>query len=595
MIQARIKPINSILLSIARIRPPPHRRVSALLVGVLAQTLGVARRQLVSGADGHLQVVQVAVLQAVDPAVHRDVLAAIPRILQDGGLADVGDLLDHVELAQPFGALVARQDVAEVALVLLVHVLHVAQPVVGQADAGACHGRVHALAAVVADDDDVLDFQHVDGELQHRQAVQVRMDDDVGDVAVDEDVARRQSQQLIGRHAAVGTAYPQVFRRRLLRQPVEEVGVALDLRIGPDAVVVQQMLQRRGVLVVLWVVLNFAHGFPLYIRRPPALPWKAWRRSVGRLDASRVPGMRRRCYTPRMTTILLEEVFDLVFPGLALRAVLGAAFGGQAFEVAQHVLLLFGQLDGRLDGHVAEQVARVAGTHALDALALQTESLARLRALWNRERHLARQRRHFDFAAQRRLGERDRHFAMQVVAFALEHRVRLDVNFHIQVARRSAIGARLAVAGRADAHAVVDADRDLHFQRLVALDATGAAARRARVGDDLAGAVAFRAGLLDAEEALLHAHLAVAAASRAGARRGARLGAGAVAGVALVPGRHADGRVEAVGGLLQRDFQVVAQVGAAIHLRSGVATAAATEDVAEDVAEGVAETAGTAA
>src|SRR5471030_2889034 len=253
--------------------------------------------------------------------------------------------------------------------------------------------------------------------------------------------------------------------------------------------------------------------------------------------------MHRRYYTPKMTAILLEEVLDLVFPGLALQA----------------------------------------------------EGLARLRTFGNRERYLARQSRHFDFAAQGRLAERDRHFAMQVVAFALEHGVRLDVDFHIQVARRAAIGARFAVAGRADAHAVVDADRDLHFQRLVALDATGAAARCARIGDDLAGAVAFRAGLLDAEEALLHAHLAVAAAGRAGARRGARLGAGAVAGVALVPGRHADGRVEAVGGLLQRDFQVVAQVGAAIHLRSGVAAAAATEDVAEDVAEGVAETAGTAA
>jgi hypothetical protein len=67
---------------------------------------------------------------------------------------------------------------------------------------------------------------------------------------------------------------------------------------------------------------------------------------------------------------------------------------------------------------------------------------------------------------------------MQVVAFALEHRMRLDVDFHVQVARRPAIGARFAVAGRADAHAVVDTDRDLHFQRLVALDAALARAGR---------------------------------------------------------------------------------------------------------------------
>src|SRR5471030_515690 len=126
--------------------------------------------------------------------------------------------------------------------------------------------------------------------------------------------------------------------------------------------------------------------------------------------------MPRRFYTPTMTAILLEEVLDLVFPGLALRAVLGAAFGGQLFEVAQHVLLLLGQLDRGLDRHVAEQIAREAGTHALDALALEAEGLARLGAFGDRERHFTRQCRYLDITAQGRLGERDRHFAMQVVA-----------------------------------------------------------------------------------------------------------------------------------------------------------------------------------
>ncbi len=47
-----------------------------------------------------------------------------------------------------------------------------------------------------------------------------------------------------------------------------------------------------------------------------------------------------------------------------------------------------------------------------------------------------------------------------------------------------------------------------------------------------------------------------------------------------------------MGGLFQRDFQVVAQVGTAVHLRAAaIAAAAAAEDVAEDVAEGIAEAA----
>jgi len=79
--------------------------------------------------------------------------------------------------------------------------------------------------------------------------------------------------------------------------------------------------------------------------------------------------------------------------------------------------------------------------------------------------------------------------------------------------------------------------------------------------------------------------------------RRARLGAAAVAGVALVPARHADGRVEAVRSLLQCNFQVVAQVGATVHLwpRIAAASSATAKDVAEDIAEAVGKAASTAA
>src|SRR4051812_36525823 len=93
---------------------------------------------------------------------------------------------------------------------------------------------------------------------------------------------------------------------------------------------------------------------------------------------------------------LFKKILHLVAPCFALRAVLRAAFGGQLFEIAQHVLLLLGKLDRGLDGHVAEQVAREAGTNALDALALEAEGLARLGAFGDRERYFTRQRRHFD-------------------------------------------------------------------------------------------------------------------------------------------------------------------------------------------------------
>ena len=95
---------------------------------------------------------------------------------------------------------------------LLRDVADMAQPVVGQADARAGQAGVHAAAAVVADHEDVLDLEQVDRELDHRQAVEVGVHDHVGDVAVHEHLARRQAEDLVGGHARVGAADPQVLR-----------------------------------------------------------------------------------------------------------------------------------------------------------------------------------------------------------------------------------------------------------------------------------------------------------------------------------------------------------------------------------------------
>ena len=80
----------------------------------------------------------------------------------------------------------------------------------------------HAAAAVVAADDDVLDLQHVDGELDHREAVEVGVHDDVGDVAVHEQLARQQADDLVRGHAAVGAADPQVLAAPAARRASEK-------------------------------------------------------------------------------------------------------------------------------------------------------------------------------------------------------------------------------------------------------------------------------------------------------------------------------------------------------------------------------------
>ena len=76
--------------------------------------------------------------------------------------------------------------------------------------------------------------------------------------------------------------------------------------------------------------------------------------------------------------------------------------------------------------------------------------------------------------------------------------------------------------------------------------------------------MAARTGLLYREEALLHAHLTDAAAGGTGHRAGALLCPGAIAGLALDQGRHADGHRGAAHGFFQIQLQRVAQVAAAL-------------------------------
>ena len=128
--------------------------------------------------------------------------------------------------------------------------------------------------------------------------------------------------------------------------------------------------------------------------------------------------------------------------------------------------------------------------------------LAALRARRNADAGaLAVDRRHLDRAAERRRRHRQRHAAVDVGAVALEQPVRRHRHEDVEVAGRAAAHAGLALAGEPDAGAVLDAGRNRHLQRLLALHAAGAAAGPAGIADHLAAAAAARAGALDGEEA----------------------------------------------------------------------------------------------
>src|SRR5690606_11135697 len=231
--------------------------------------------------------------------------------------------------------------------------------------------------------------------------------------------------------------------------------------------------------------------------------------------ASTTKGARRLPLSCKATRSA-EEVLDPIRPGLALGRVFFTPVRQGGFKLAQQFLLLVGQADRRFQRDVAIQIAGIAGTHAANAFAAQAEDFAGLRSFRNRDRAASAQCRHLQLAAQRRRGERDRQLAVQVVAIALEDRVRLDVHLNVEVARRAAVDTRLAITTGADAHAVIDPRRNVDRQGFRILDLAPAMTVGARIRNFLAAAAAGRAGLLHAEKTLLDADHARAAASVAG-------------------------------------------------------------------------------
>ena len=117
------------------------------------------------------------------------------------------------------------------------HVLDMPQPVINQAERHTAAGRRNASTSVVAADNHVLDVQHLDGILQNRQAVEVGMHHEVGDIAMNEDLSGRQTDDLVRRHPTVGAADPQVLRVLLGHQATEELRIGANHILGPAAIV----------------------------------------------------------------------------------------------------------------------------------------------------------------------------------------------------------------------------------------------------------------------------------------------------------------------------------------------------------------------
>ena len=172
---------------------------------------------------------------------------------------------------------------------------------------------------------------------------------------------------------------------------------------------------------------------------------------------------------------------------------------------------------------------------------------------------------------------------MQILPVALENFMAADMHHHIQITRRRTVGAGLPFPRQTNRLLVIDARRNIDFQRFSAFHAAVAMAFDTWLFDFPAGAAASVTGLLQLENCLPHMDNAGAAASRTGGSRSTGLGTGAVTDIALFMRRNGNAFLNTGSGLFQRNFDIVTQI---FPLEALLArSSAAAEHLAENIAE----------
>ncbi len=172
----------------------------------------VGGRNIVQLTYGDFEVFEDAVFYAVDPSVNGQVLSVVPGVLNDGRVADIGDLLDYVQFAeQVLPRCFIRQRI-DFVLMIAINIFDVAQPVVNQSVTAVLKRRTDPATSVVTTDDDVFYLKKFDSILNDRKTIEIRVHDHIGDVAMDEYFPGRKIDNLRGGDAAVRAADPQIFR-----------------------------------------------------------------------------------------------------------------------------------------------------------------------------------------------------------------------------------------------------------------------------------------------------------------------------------------------------------------------------------------------
>lgn len=215
---------------------------SQIIVGCGAELRGFVGQE---GGDWRHERSDDSVVEAIDPAVDADFLTALPSVFENRAAGDVAGLGDHIELAKSVHGGIGWE-IGEFGVVGAVEGADAGEPVIDHAVADVFDGGFHAAAAIMAADDDVADFQNIHGILHDGKEVEIGFHDDVGDVAMDENLAGGEACDLIGGHAAVRATDPKVLRALLVGEFAEKIRVVgMDIG-GPLAVALEEVIQVVG-------------------------------------------------------------------------------------------------------------------------------------------------------------------------------------------------------------------------------------------------------------------------------------------------------------------------------------------------------------
>src|SRR5690606_30740005 len=180
--------------------------------------------QLGGRLNRNIHIMYQTVTESINPAMHCQRLPALPSPLNDTGMANVTNLMDHIQLTE---SIHPRLEIQRIKLIAVncVNVLDITQPVVDQAQFCIFNGRTHPATTIMPRHHNMAHLQYFDGELDNRQAVQIGMNNHIGYITVNKDLARQHIDDLVGWHPTIRAANPKKARGLLPGERGEKIGV----------------------------------------------------------------------------------------------------------------------------------------------------------------------------------------------------------------------------------------------------------------------------------------------------------------------------------------------------------------------------------